>query len=247
MLAIEIRSRTTVWDLLGNVGGFKEGLMIVVSLLMTPYSEFAFKMDYMANNSVDKDSADTSTKAKAFKHSTYYRKTAKALQTEEQMKASFAFDTDVKQVFNWALGRSKTLKTTFFEALKQIVCCNKKNRKQRMLIVEQIDRHLDLRNIIQSQLTLAMLLKRTLTKDQRLLLAWQRDRLPALYLDSEDEGDLSTSGGDDFAAQAKRDPKHVKGFMKQMKEFAPETDLDRRLLRGVIDRDRFLAKSEYLA
>ena len=96
-----------------------------------------------------------------------------------------------------------------------------------------MERHLDLRNIIQSQTTLAILLKRTLTKNQRLLLAWQRDVVPNFASDH----DMSSSGGDDFVAQSKRDPGRVATFMKEMKKFNPETDLDRRLLLGVIMRD----------
>ena len=84
---IESRTRYNVWDLLGDVGGFNEGLLIVVSLLMAPYSAFAFKNDYMSASKVDKDSADTGKKSKAFKKSHQYRKTVQALHTTEQMKA----------------------------------------------------------------------------------------------------------------------------------------------------------------
>ena len=41
-LALESRTRYTAWDLLGDVGGFHDGIFIVVSLFMSSYSAVAF-------------------------------------------------------------------------------------------------------------------------------------------------------------------------------------------------------------
>ena len=44
---IEVRQRYNIWDLLGDVGGFHDGLIIVFSLFMGSYSALAFKIDYL--------------------------------------------------------------------------------------------------------------------------------------------------------------------------------------------------------
>ena len=44
-IAIMQRVRYNVWDLLGDVGGFNDGLLLLCSIFMSTYSAFAFTID----------------------------------------------------------------------------------------------------------------------------------------------------------------------------------------------------------
>ena len=44
---INSRTRYNFWDLLGDVGGFSDGLFLVCQMLMTSYAALAFKIDYL--------------------------------------------------------------------------------------------------------------------------------------------------------------------------------------------------------
>ncbi len=50
---IEARTKYNIWDLLGDVGGFNDGLFLVVSLLMAPISQLSFVTDYLNDQIVD--------------------------------------------------------------------------------------------------------------------------------------------------------------------------------------------------
>ena len=45
-LKVEQRTRYNMWDLLGDVGGFHDGLFLLGSMFVTTYSNFSFKKDY---------------------------------------------------------------------------------------------------------------------------------------------------------------------------------------------------------
>lgn len=63
---IQARTRYNMWDLLGDVGGFNDGLLLICSLFMAPYAEFAFKTDYLKTSKVDKDTSLESSESDAF-------------------------------------------------------------------------------------------------------------------------------------------------------------------------------------
>ena len=52
-LQVESRIRYNVWDLLGDVGGFSDGLILVCSLYMSLYAAIAFKADYLNGQYID--------------------------------------------------------------------------------------------------------------------------------------------------------------------------------------------------
>ena len=68
-----MRQRYNIWDLLGDVGGFHDGLMIVFSLFMGSYSALAFKIDYLKSTQVDDGSS-----SKRDKRAEMYRKNTTA-------------------------------------------------------------------------------------------------------------------------------------------------------------------------
>ena len=73
-----------------------------------------------------------------------------------------------------------------------------------------------------------------MTKQQRQLLSFQRDTLPA-GIDSPSSSD--SSAGSDFETSNKRDPEKVEKLLKNLHGFVIETDIDRRLLTGLVKRD----------
>ena len=44
---MEQRKRYNIWDLLGDVGGFNDGLFLLGSLLVSTYARLHFKKDYL--------------------------------------------------------------------------------------------------------------------------------------------------------------------------------------------------------
>ena len=61
---VEFRQRYNVWDLLGDVGGFHDGVILIFSLFMGPYSALAFKLDYFSSTAIDRESLAGNTKKK---------------------------------------------------------------------------------------------------------------------------------------------------------------------------------------
>ena len=50
---MESRVRYTFWDLLGDVGGFNDGLILMCSLFMSGFSAFAFNTDFLNKSYYD--------------------------------------------------------------------------------------------------------------------------------------------------------------------------------------------------
>ena len=55
---IEARTKYNIWDLLGDVGGFNDGLFLVVSLFMAPLSQLSFVRDYLNDQIVDESKSE---------------------------------------------------------------------------------------------------------------------------------------------------------------------------------------------
>ena len=55
-IVIEKRTRYTLWDLLGDVGGFNDGLVLVLQILTSAYSAVSFKTQFLASIYYDSNS-----------------------------------------------------------------------------------------------------------------------------------------------------------------------------------------------
>ena len=55
-IVIEKRTRYTIWDLLGDVGGFNDGLVLVLQILTSAYSAVSFKTQFLASIYYDSNS-----------------------------------------------------------------------------------------------------------------------------------------------------------------------------------------------
>ena len=56
-LSVSSRARYNCWDLLGDIGGFYDGLIIVGMILFGAYSAFAFQNDLLSGVPYDDDDA----------------------------------------------------------------------------------------------------------------------------------------------------------------------------------------------
>ena len=173
---------------------------------------------------------------KAFESSNRYKKTVAMLKSPEEMQAiqstPIKLDSEMISVLGWSINHAKTLKHSIFLGIKEFLNRGNDSRKRKKRLVDRIEKHLDMRNIVESQVTLITLLKRALTKPQRHLLGYQRDRLMTLA-DSEHSDDFS-----EFDFEGKRKPRRVKMVLKGLKNFEPQTELDFKLLLGVLERDK---------
>ena len=64
------RTRYNVWDLLADVGGFNDGLLLVAKILFSSYSAWLFKKDLLGEIRIDSDSKESEkSKSVAFQNS----------------------------------------------------------------------------------------------------------------------------------------------------------------------------------
>ena len=57
VLNVQARARYNMWDLLGDIGGFYDGLIIVASILFGAYGSFAFHSDLLGGTPYDDDNS----------------------------------------------------------------------------------------------------------------------------------------------------------------------------------------------
>ena len=72
MIQILERTRYNFWDLLGDVGGFNDGLHLVGSLLMSSYAAFSFKQSILKNVKVDVEAFKKDKKTASFENSAHF-------------------------------------------------------------------------------------------------------------------------------------------------------------------------------
>ena len=78
-----------MWDLLGDVGGFNDGLVLVSSLLFGFYGSFAFRKDLVSITHVDHDlSGKHNSKSIAFQSSQDYQRTVNMLKDKSGQSES---------------------------------------------------------------------------------------------------------------------------------------------------------------
>ena len=70
IVKIQNRTRYNFWDLLGDVGGFNDGLFLLCSLFMSSYSALAYKIDFLDGRIVEDDLGEK----KAFENSERFKK-----------------------------------------------------------------------------------------------------------------------------------------------------------------------------
>ena len=102
---IEKRTRYTIWDLLGDVGGFNDGLVLVLQILTSAYTAVSFKTQFLASVYYD-----TNSDARSRRNSHQYSSTIATI-TEPN---SNRLDPAVAQsMFEQALQSASRLKQSF--------------------------------------------------------------------------------------------------------------------------------------
>ena len=112
----------------------------------------------------------------------------------------------------------------------------KKQRKLKVTLVDEVTDHLDLRTIMRSQLDLNLLIKQILSKEQLILFNHQRQRV-ASVTSKRLKMSKSDSESQEDVFGIKRLPSRSK-LIKLLETYEPTTVLDRRLLSGLLLRDK---------
>ena len=66
------RTRYNVWDILGDVGGFNDGLYLVFEFIFSSWAAFSFKQSILKNVKVDGEALRKTFKSTKFENSVHY-------------------------------------------------------------------------------------------------------------------------------------------------------------------------------
>ena len=103
-----------MWDLLGDVGGFNDGLLLLCSIFMSSYSAFSFTLDVLNQFPIDLSRSSMDSKGARFTDSVLYLRTVSKLRTpvslSDQQQSSYKVDADMIKVLKWALDRAKRIR-----------------------------------------------------------------------------------------------------------------------------------------
>ena len=91
---------------------------------------------------------------------------------------------------------------------------------------------LDIQTIIRHQVDMKLLLRRIFSPEQQMMFKLQKDRIP-----HTDTPNSYTEKVDDYEVRSARDEKSLAQLHAMLKSFNFTTDLDKKLLIGVINRD----------
>lgn len=175
---IESRSRYNFWDLLGDVGGFHDGIILVFSLFMGSFSALAFKVDFLNFSQVDNDASRSG--------SSRPRIPSTERQSIELLKQNqdCTLDSQTLRALQRTVGMTTVLKDSILSYLGRCFgsLCRKKSKKERLQakIMDNLDHRLDIRHLLRDLTKLSLFVKHMLTPQQELLLALQKKRLPCL-------------------------------------------------------------------
>ena len=149
---------------------------------------------------------------------------------------------EVKQPFKGTVIRSLLCKS-------KKMCKQDKKLRLRTKALERLDKMLDIRQLVRVHTNLAVLIGLLFSKEQLLLFKSQNSR--ALNYGKDGKGSSGTDSDSDFPPGSKNDstshklptlPKYLKKDqvnpneqLKQLVGYKVETDIDRKLLRGVLE------------
>lgn len=102
-----------MWDLLGDVGGFNDGLLLLCSIFMSAYSAFSFTLDVLNQFPIDLSRSSLNKKGARFTDSVLYLRTVSKLRAPislSDQQSSCKVDADMIKVLKWALDRAKRIR-----------------------------------------------------------------------------------------------------------------------------------------
>ena len=77
-MLVQSRTRYNCWDLLADIGGFYDGLLLLASLLVGSFSALAFKADYVDGMAYDGHDEDSGTNFASGKSKVHHMGSSKA-------------------------------------------------------------------------------------------------------------------------------------------------------------------------
>ena len=140
---------------------------------MSSYSALAFKVNYLNNTYVYGKSLEDEPLSRL--HDSI---SAKKWQDKEGLTT---FDQSLKNV--------DILKDSFCGNCLDLCNRQSKKRKHKVQVMKSLEKHLDIRSLVQTRLDLRLFLKKYLRYDQLILLRHQRETLPALIETSDSDTD----------------------------------------------------------
>lgn len=187
------RKRYNVWDLLSDVGGFNDGLILVGYFLTSAYTAASFKTKFLASIYYDVNS-DRNNKG-----------------SRPSINNGVPFDPTAAS-FHMALSSAKKLKQSFLSNLLRCLCQGRRERKMNTRLMGNLRTQLDIRSFLKMYLDVRLLSKRILSKNQRKLFSYQRDRLPIVEDTDSFESDLDVD-------EDVRKPREVQEFIKMATQY----------------------------
>ena len=152
-IVIENRTRFSIWDLLGDVGGFNDGLVLVCQLITSAYTAASFRTKYLASSYFDSNNDADS------RSSPGHRITMATLKEQDN---SSMLDPSA---FERALTSAKSLKNSFMRNLLFCKCQSKRQKLLQSRVMDDMTEQLDIRSFLKMYLDVRLLLKRTMTKE----------------------------------------------------------------------------------
>ena len=148
-ISIEQRVRYTCWDLLGDVGGFNDGLIFVCEALIGAYSGLQFSMAYSNGRLIDNGSNqsgkdyqrknDRASKRASVniqdKQLEAHRQVVRDLE-EDKFGTDKKLDSSKIKVISWALNKGKAIQVTLSGYLREVICFRKGKQRTYLQTME---------------------------------------------------------------------------------------------------------------
>lgn len=223
-MRVQERTKYSVWNLLGDVGGFYDGLFLIIGILLAPYTAAALKVDLINGRRID---VGYSSENRKIHYSSKYQN---AMMEVMSFPNNSFISSNTLNFFSQMVQLSLVQVQSTFCGLLQDCCLQNSGRKRmKARVAEFMEERLDLRRIIQAQVDLKLLRDRLLSPIQNELFKYQRARQPEATKEVEpDSDDPETNILESL---------NIIELEHRLKEFQPQSKLDQTLLLGLIVRN----------
>ena len=203
------RTRYSFWDALGDIGGFHDGLALLISFFMSSISSALFTKELEKSGRVDKTPELTKTEIVA------QTRLARLLSSESQ---HMQIKENYLRLFLKTFDFSKIQSSSVMHVVGDFLCRGRRRARQRQF---NYFKQLDIQQIIANSLSYRAFIRSFLTPSQRVLLDNQRSRLISY------DGNTCSSESDN----SKQNPTTV---TQVLSGFTPTNRFERQLLLGIL-------------
>ena len=218
MLVME-RKRYNMWDALGDIGGFHDGLVLFIHFFfMGRYSSAMFDHSIVQG-----------AKYRRGPGGPQRAKREKLVKKLRDSKGPFRIGRDTIQVFGSTIQSIREIKVGICKCLLQYPVSCLRSREQRLAEEKALDRfstHLDIQSMIDSDLIVKHVFQFLFTKSQRMLLAYQKERFI--------EVGSSTDDSESDELQMINEDK----FLTDIRKLEVRDDLTKEMLLSVLTRSK---------